>query len=199
MIVHGDAEFGKRGCAATRQMRIVLAYAAQNAEILAPTVWSLCAAYGLDKLGVDERGLVEALLAGGQSANHNDTWDATPEQIIDIAVKNGASYVDLIGLHQERFVGLQLETDKVFDNRAFAEDHLDEAGKEQQAFAVALGKYIHDTVDERVAAGEMPHQAALHAMRGIAYTLALTKSIVNQQMNGVLMGKVDEVTASSPA
>lgn len=193
VVVHGAVGHGgKAGCAANAKMRDTFRYGAANIDVVAPTVWTVSQAFGLDRW-INEDDVTESITAGGQAAEHKEMWDATPEQVIDIAVDNGAQYVALPGEHNERIVGLEMDEEKAFNNRKFAQDHQDEYGQEQQAFGVALAKYVHETFAERVADGYSPRDAALHAMRGAAYVTMLTKNIVNKDMQAALFGSARPV------
>jgi len=192
--MHGDVVLGKNGCAANAKMRSTLSYAADNINDIVLTVWSLVEAYGLVKLGVTQDDVVESILAGGKAAKDDATWDATPEEVTGIALQHGATFATVVGDHKERMVGIEMDAKNAFDNRTFAADHPDVHGKEQQAFAVALGKYIHDTVAERIGGGEDPRDAGLHTMRAIIYTIALTKNITNSRMEALLFGAIDPIT-----
>ena len=188
VVVHGAVGHGgKAGCAANAKMRDTLAYGAANVDVVAPTVWAVGEAFGLDRwITVDD--VTESITAGGHAAESDDMWDVTPEEAIDIAVENGAQYAALPGDHNERLVGLEMDEDRAFNNRKFAQDHPDEHGQEQQAFGVALAKYVHETFAERIADGYTPRDAALHVARAVAYTTMLTKNIVNQDMRAMLSG-----------
>jgi len=187
VVVHGDQAHGKDGCAANAKMRNTLAYGAANADVVAPTVWSVSQAFGLDRW-ITQDDVTESITAGGQAAESDTMWDATPAEVVDIAVQNGAQYQALPGAHNERLAGLEMDETTAFDNRKFAQDHHVASGEEEQAFGVALAKYVHETFAERVADGYSPRDAALQAMRGAAYVTMLTKNIVNKDMRAVLFG-----------
>lgn len=193
LIVHGDEARGKDGCAARAMLRPALAYGAANVDIIAPVVWIVSKGFGLDRFGITQKDVVDSIVAGGETAKNDTVWDATPEQVADIEIAHGATYVKLPGKHRERFAGLELAAHTAYDNRGFARDHQNENGEEDQGFAAAVGKYVHDTFTERVTDGYTPRDAALHAMRGVAYLVALTKKISNQEMEALLFGEAEPV------
>lgn len=193
VVVHGAlGHGGKAGCAANAKMRDTFRYGAANIDVVAPTVWTVSQAFGLDRW-ISQDDVTESITAGGQSAESEAMWDATPEEVVDIAVENGAEYQALPGDHNERLAGLEMDERTAFNNRKFAQDHHTATGEEEQAFGVAVGAYVHETFAERIADGYSPRDAALHAMRGVAYTTMLTKNIVNEDMRAVLFGSARPV------
>jgi hypothetical protein len=193
VVVHGDNHKKEAGCSANAKKRDVLQFGGENIDIIAPLVWGVSSMFGLEDHGVQQDDVVEALTAGRRNATFPHVWDVTPEQAIGVMVDNGAEYVELQDDHTECGVGMELHDELAFDNREFARDHVHEDSTEDEAFSVALGKYAHETFRERVLAGESPRDAALHVMRGIAYTVCLTKKISNELMRGWAFGKARKI------
>ena len=199
ITVHGDDHAGKAGCAANTKMRLTLKYNGEKVDLVVPTAWELTKMFGLDQppFGVKREDLVEAVIAGAKNAADAEVWDVTPEEVVDIAVRNGAQYKPVKGHHTERFSGVTLDEDEIFDNRMFARQHSHENSKgeviEDEAFAAAIGTYVHTVVPERVAAGDTPHEAALHVAGVFLFTVGLHKVIGNEDLSGLALGEAHPV------
>lgn len=193
VVVHGDDHHGFEGCAAS-DIEANLQYGAENADIVAPIVWSVSKLFGLDRLGVTEQDVNESLLAGGKNAVDKNVIDVTKRERVEIQINNGAEYEELRGPHHERLTAIELEEDKAFDNQRFAEDHVRPDGTRDEAFGMALGKYVHESVRALIAEGRSVRDAALHAMRVIAFAVSLNKRIGNEDIEAWLLGTVRPVT-----
>lgn len=193
VVAHGDNHKGRGGCAAGA-IEDNLRYGAENVDVIAPIVWGVSQMYGLDRHGVTEQDVNNSLLTGGKNANDDNVIDVkSMDERVQIQLDNGAEYEELLDDHNERFGAIELEANKAFDNQGFAEDHVRPDGTRDEAFGVALGKYIHDSVGALVAEGRTPHDACLHVMRVIAYTVSLTKRIGNEDLQAWLLGKARPV------
>lgn len=193
VVLHGDEHKAEAGCAAMASMRDVLSYNAENIDIVAPTVWGLSQAYGLDKHGVTAESVTESIVVGGERATDDSLWQHSPKELVDAAVEAGAEYRTCQGAHTERKVGIEQDPALAYDNRQFAQDHIDANGVEQESFGVALGAYVHQTFADRIKDGEAPIDTANHIARAIGYVVGLTKVITNEAMRVELFGEATPV------
>ena len=194
-IMHGDAMTGKRGCGANTNQRAILARNAENADIVAPVVWELAKKTGLSEQTqiidgaemplISQDDLLDLIVRGGEAASgsNDDLWDAEPEEVTNIAVKNGAEYIEVSGSHTEAVLAVTTDKGGVFDNRRFAHDHKhSETGEEVQAFAVALG-CLQEAIFEIVEhSGGTKREAALLTLAAFCVNSGTAKKLKNDRL-----------------
>lgn len=181
--VHGDDHGhrqNKSGCAANRDMRLAFRHIGANADIIAPSVWMLVQAKGLDQ-HVTQDDVADAITTAGRIAEDDSVWDVTAEQAIDIALENGAEYEELTGPHMEQGAAVELDDDTAFAARQFAADHQHEDG-EDQLFVETIGIYVKTIMEDGKKVGIPPRESALKAMRGLVYCIGLPKKIVTKYL-----------------
>lgn len=184
VTVHGDDHNGKDGCAANAKMRATLAKIAANGDIIAPRVWTFCEATRLSQW-VTPEDVMAAIVAAGERAKDDSVWDATPAEVVDIAVANGAKYQVLKGSHQEQAVVAPLEG--TYATQTFAKDHPTEDGGRNELFGMSAGEYVKTTLADETGRGATERDAALKAMRGLVYGTGLCKKIGNQWLRVIAL------------
>jgi hypothetical protein len=73
-----------------------------------------------------------------------------------------------------------------YDTRAFARDHRDSAGNEQQLFGGTLKVYADTVMADGARRGQSPRESALRAARGIQFATGISKILFNED-NGYLL------------
>ena len=184
VIVHGDDHAGKDGCAANAKMRPTLAKIAANADIIGPRVWAFCQVAGIDD-EVTPDDITRSMVTAGQRAKDNSAWDATPAQVVDIAVANGARYQVLKGPHRERAVAATLSG--AYASQKFAQDHTTPGGDRYEVFGLSVGDYVQTTIVDTLNRGGTRREGALKAMRGLVYSTGLCKKIGNPNLRVIAL------------
>lgn len=137
VVMHGDDKHGKSGCGANKHLRAILRSNAENETVITPIAWTLCQQLGLDKFITPDE-IKAHIQTGKQNADDDALWNATPEQIVDLAVSHGVEYEELIEDHMERFVVVDM-SDGAFDEEQFIQDHKRSAGKPIEVFVASFG------------------------------------------------------------
>ncbi len=87
-------------------------------------------------------------MIGGQRAEDETLWDATAEDLIDIAVENGAEYEEFEGAHHT--AGPREDVSPhAFDNGSFRENHKTDDGHPLGALSLTYGLYDKQLREER--------------------------------------------------
>lgn len=178
IIVHGDDHNHENGCAANRFMRPVLLFSAENADVIAPKVWAVAEAMGLDKF-VTKDDVTQSILNGKQAADKEELWDVTPKEAVEIMVANGAEYEEYQGPHFEATERISLVEDEAFDKTGYAIDH-STPDRPIQAFAASVGKYVKDTFERAEKSGQSEREAALKSLRVAIYNVGLSKMLITE-------------------
>ncbi len=179
IILHGDEHTGKKGCAANAKLRDVLRFNAENADIVAPQVWVICKALGLDAW-LNQDDILVAILNGKTAADNDALWDITPEEVVDVAVANGAEYQTLRGPHQEVTERVDL-TDGAFDKVSFIKEQ-STSERIIQAFSASFGKYKQEAFRRARLHGKTDREAALQTMKVKLFNVGLTKMLKTDEM-----------------
>ncbi len=174
--LHGDDHKHEDGCAANFQMRATLQYAFKNIDSVAEKVMTICGALGLDAKGITMEAVKKAIEIGGQRALSDAVWDIDCKKVVELAVENGAKYVELEGEHLEQAAVATLEPGETFDSQLFAQDHLHE-GHREELFGISAGEYMVKTMESAAKRGKSEQESVLKVMRGIIYTVGLSKQI----------------------
>lgn len=164
VVVHGDDKHGKSGCGANKHLRAILRSNAENEAAVAPIAWTLCQQLGLDSF-ISQDDIKTSIKTGQQNASNAVLWNATPEQIVDLAVSHGADYEELIEEHMERLIVVDV-SEGAFDEEQFMKDHQDPNGKPIEAFVASLGAIKAKLFAIARASGQ-PEQAAARKMLGV--------------------------------
>lgn len=176
--MHG-ANGNKAGCAANAEIKNGLKTAAARIDILAPLAIDLTQRLGIDHL-VSTQDVVDMIVRGDESAHKDEVWDASPEEVVAIAVNNGASYRNLVGPHEEKRIRADL-TENVFDKYEFLAD-AKTADIQGQIFPAAFGAYKKLAFERAMASGEDEPQVALRVAAVITFNLAIGKLLCNGEM-----------------
>lgn len=139
ILIHGDETAGMSGCGANKHLRDTLKYNKDNAATVVPTAKFLCDELVLGDF-VTEQDLHTLVTNGSKNAERNELWDVGPEEVVNIALNNGAKYEKMEGAHKEKAI-LVLASSATFDKKKFVKQKSVEIGQPCQAFAVSLGAY----------------------------------------------------------
>lgn len=174
--LHGDDHKHEDGCSANFKMRETLRYSFENIDCVSEKAMVVCSALGLEAKGVNMEAVRKAIEIGGQRAAADAVWDVDCKKIVELAVENGAKYTELEGEHLEQAAIATLEPGETFDTQLFAQDHLHE-GHREELFGVSAGEYMAKTMESAAKRGKSEQEGALKVMRGIIYTIGLSKQI----------------------
>ena len=175
VVIHGDNKHGKEGCGANKHLRAVLRSNAENINVVAHMAWTLCQALGLD-VSVTEDEIQEMILVGKQNADDEGLWDVTPEEVADIAIKNGATYEELIEDHMERVIVVSVSED-AFDEERFMKDHIRPDGKPIEVFVASLGAIKAKLFDIARKTGQTEVAAARKTMAVVLFNIGVPKEL----------------------
>jgi hypothetical protein len=182
-VVHGDDHKGKAGCKANAAMRDGLRENGKNIGVVVPKVWAVSKLRGLDEY-ITEEDIYSIIRIGAANAENDALWDATPEQVADIAVANGAEYEELIEEHREGLAILALSEDEAFDEVGFMEDHLDADGKPIEAFVESVGVYEKTAFKDAASSGKSKRHAALRTAGFVANGVGIAKTVSIEEQGG---------------
>ena len=184
---HRDAS--TTGCVANAGMRDVLGFLVINSDIILPTAWELLKVAELDDV-LTQEDLVQSALSANSAANNDNLWDATPEEVIDLAVANGAEYMDLVRDHNEKATRADMSKRGAFAKARFILDHM--VGNDQiQAFSASFGAYATITFERAAMHNVSRRDAALQIARVYLYNIALTKKLKNDAMPVGVLAEVN--------
>lgn len=183
--IHGDTHKRKGGCGANVQLRNTLHANAENMDIVAPKAWAFMEATGLDSF-LEQDDVTQTIVHGKTSADNDSLWDATPEQVVDIAVENGATYEELIEEHREKLIVADI-SEYAFDEEAFMRDHPDpnDPSKSLEAFIASIGVYKRMAFEDAAARGQTERDAALRVLGFVLFNIGVPKELTaEEQGNG---------------
>lgn len=173
VVIHGDDHKGKKGCLANLKMRETLWANAENIEVVAPKAWTVATELGLDRW-LTEDDVTEKIVAGKNSADDDKRWDATAEEVVDIALDNGAEYEELVEEHMERLAVVDVSPD-AWSEEQFMKDHTNEAGDPIEAFVVSIGAVRDKLMDIARKTGQTERAAASKTLGVLLFNIGLTK------------------------
>jgi uncharacterized Zn-binding protein involved in type VI secretion len=179
VAVHGDSHKKKAGCGANGNDRETLRSNAQNIDVVAPKAWYLSQELGLEAY-ITQDDVVRLITNGAHNAEKDELFDVTPEEKVDIIVKNGGEYEELQFDHEEHAIAVEVG-DKVFDQEGFMHDHISENGTELGAFAAALGAYKKLEFEKTARLGGDERDAALRMVATILFNLGLPKELIAEE------------------
>lgn len=175
VVLHGDDKHGKSGCGANKHLRAILRSNAENEAVITPMAWTLCQQLSLDKF-VTQDDIKTSILTGRQNANNDALWDATPEQIVDLAMSHGADYEELIEEHMERLIVVDI-SEGAFDEEQFMKDHVRPDGKPIEAFVASLGAIKAKLFTIARATGQSEASAARKMLGVILFNIGVPKEL----------------------
>jgi hypothetical protein len=175
--MHGDEQNGKAGCKANADSRGVLRFNAENADIVAPIVWGISQGLELDEF-IEQDDILTSIGSGKAAADNEALWDVTPEEVVDIAIANGAEYEVFRGFHYEVTEKIDLTREGAFDKRRFVRDFSTDV-REIQAFAASFGKYKAEAFRRAALHGRTERDAALQTMRVILFNVGISKVLMS--------------------
>lgn len=180
-VIHGDTHAGKAGCGANKVLRAVLQSNAENIDTVAPLAWTTCRSLGLDAW-LRPEDVTQAIVTGRTSADNNELWDATPGQVVDIMIENGAEYEELQGEHDEAVTRADF-SDGAFDKEAFAADHTQPDGGSVGAFSASFGALKAENFRRAARRNNLSeYEAALQTVRGVLFNIGVCKELGNEHM-----------------
>jgi hypothetical protein len=179
VAVHGDAKKKKAGCGANGHDRETLQHNAENVDIIGPKAWYVSQQMGLDA-HINENDIVWLITNGGRNAQKDELFDVTPEQKVDIIIKNGGEYEELQHEHLEHAIAAEVG-DKVFDQEGFMHDHVTADGLELGAFAAAFGAYKEMVFKKTQMLGGSERDAALRMAAAVIFNLGLPKELIAEE------------------
>ncbi len=180
-VFHGDEAHGMGGCGLNNKKRDILRHNAANIDIVVPKIWDLVKGLSIDEYAqIDD--VTEMIVRGAKNADNDQLWDATPEQLTQIGIDNGATYVTLLGAHEEAAVRVDL-SENAYDEAAFVRDHkIADRTPGPEAFNASAGllkKYYFDQAAE----GKMTmRDAALRTIAAIALNVGTPKDLGNENI-----------------
>ena len=179
-IVHGDTHVHKTGCGCNKEQQNILRANAANIDVVVPIGWVFAEQLELTSyLKVED--LNDIVATGGAAAENDALWDVTPEEKVDIIVKNGGKYEELIGKHTEETTRVGVD-ESAFDAAAFIRDHPKADGDAIRVFSATLGllkKYYFDIAEKN---GTSLHDAARQTMAAVFHNLGTAKYLSNKNM-----------------
>jgi hypothetical protein len=184
VVMHGDDQNGKGGCKANALLRDVLLYTHDNVDILAPRLWRACQAMGLDKW-ITQEDIVVSAKNGKIAADNEELWDCTPEEVVDIAVANGAEYEELQGEHGE-VMAREDYTEGAFNKPRFNRDHAGD--RPLQVFSASVGKYRSESFRRAGLNDQTEREAALRTMRAKLFNRAAKKMLLSEDAQTGIIG-----------
>jgi hypothetical protein len=185
--VHG-ANGNRAGCAANKDMRPVIGFLVANADIIIPTTWELMTVAQLDD-AITQDDLAESILSANSAVDNELLWDATPEEVIELAIGAGAEYMDLVGEHKEKVTRVDMSKG-AFDKAKYVLDHKDDT-QEVQAFSASFGAYVDLTLRRAEMHGVSRRDAVLQISRVFMFNIALTKMLKNDDMPVAVLAEVN--------
>jgi hypothetical protein len=175
VVVHGDDKHGKEGCGANKHLRAILRSNAENTEVVTDIAWTLCQALGLEA-HVSKDDIRNLIATGKQNADTEALWDATPEEITDLAIKHGAMYEELIEDHMERAIVVDIG-EEAFDEEQFMKDHIRPDGKPIEVFVASLGAIKAKLFEIARSVGQSEKTAARKMMGVVLFNIGVPKEL----------------------
>lgn len=149
--------------------------AGRNADVIGPTVWAVMQGMKLDH--ASRRGRIrEFITAGDEQARDDSFWDATPAELVDIAVANGAKYHELDRTHKTACARFDL-TPNIFNNHLFRKDHKTEDGLPLGAFSMTFGAYKNNLLARAAKHGWDEAHMADMMMQAAIFSVASSKKL----------------------
>lgn len=181
VIMHGDQRKGKAGCGANGLLcdGSVMRANAENADIVAPIVWTATKALGLDAW-VKEDDILTFIVNGKDNVNNPLILDVSPIQLTDIMIKSGAWYEEYFGEHHEMAAVLKIN-DGAFAKKRFMLDHLRTDGGHNSAFGAALAEYKKAEFDKVRQHGGTDLEAAQHVVAGLLFNIGALKGLTAEE------------------
>lgn len=177
-IMHGDEKAGKAGCKANADMRQVLRFNAENSDIVAPKVWAVMGAIGAEQhLHVND--VITDINAGKIAADKDELWDVSPEELVDIAVANGAGYQVYKDSHAE--AGTRVDTtERGFAKARYVLDHTAD-GQTIQMFSATIGAYYREALRRAKLNGLTEQDAARKTLRVALFNVGIDKMLTTDK------------------
>lgn len=189
VVVHGDTNKGKLGCAANAYLKDVLQYNQEHAEEVAGLVEALAGLSGLDmtKYGLGQEDVLRIIDQGAKAATNSQIIDVDPPQNTDIAVENGAQYVELDRVHSEQAVVVSTSTDYTFNGTNYSKQHDDGDGNPPQYFVVSLASYVESAFKRGQNHGVDAKDTARLVLGVMAFNVGVAKYIGNQNLEAAVL------------
>lgn len=178
---HGDEAKGKAGCAANANLRAVLAYNGEHVESVTTRVYDRLRLLGFDEIGHEE--IETAIRAGAERAAENSLWDARPEEVVDIAIKNGAEYEELRGDHATAGSREDISAN-TFDNGAYRHQHQTDEGGPLGLFSITYGAYVKQLEED----GFTKDDVAKKLMHACLFTVGILKLASQEDAQAAIVG-----------
>lgn len=177
VVMHGDHAHGEAGCGACAALASgeALHNAHANRDVAAPLAIATAQALGIGE-HVSEDDAYE-LIANGANNSNSTILDASPEQLVAIAVENGARYKELAGKHREALVLAKLSEGAV-DKEAISAHNIDSEGNPIMAFVATMGEYKKYAFETGRAAGSTDSEISKRVLATIIWNLAVSKRLV---------------------
>ncbi|HEX5797839.1 MAG TPA: hypothetical protein VFX79_00645 [Candidatus Saccharimonadales bacterium] len=197
VVEHGDEAAEEGGCGARAMQRNTFGFVSEKPEIIVPTVMTIAELTGLTDLRLSANGankpiigqkdLLKILEQAGTVAGHDESWDVSPAEQVEISRRNGGQYVICQGLHLEGLAVATTAEGQVFDNQQYSRDHKHpETNEPIQAFAAAFGelkKAIFRIEDQN---GGSELTAAKKTLGAFAFNIGTFKMLKNDRLKTVV-------------
>lgn len=175
--VHGDTNSGEEGCAANKFWRDILRLGGRTADTMAPTVWAFMV--GLQHgQAAKRRQIREFIMAGAARAEDDSFWDATTQQIVEIAQANGAKYHEVDRVHKAACARIDL-TPNIFNNAKYRQNHKTQDGLPLGALSITLGAYENNLIKRAERHGYDEVWVAEKSMTAAIFAVAACKKLGN--------------------
>jgi hypothetical protein len=120
------------------------------------------------------------IVAGAKSAEDDSIWDTTAAERVEIAVQNGATYVECQGKHTERAIFAKV-SEGAFDKDQYNHDHTRPDGVIDEAFAASMGEYAKVAFEDAQKEGLSEREAALKALGFILWNIGTPKDLTAEE------------------
>jgi hypothetical protein len=179
ITIHQDEHKGKAGCGAIAKLadRSVLRANAENADIVAPLVWTAASQVLKLDTWLNEDDITALIVNGKNNADNDEIWTGvTPDTLSDAMVAAGANRETLVKDHHEQAT-LLLAEDKAFARNKFMADHPRADGDYNAAFVATLVSYKNATFELSKNRGETERDAALRVAAGLLFNVGALKAL----------------------
>lgn len=158
-------------CAALAKQRDVLVYNTQNPDAVVDSAWSVLEALGSTEF-LTQQQLKDAIKIGGQRAQDEDLWDASAEELYEIAAENGAVVEDTPGEHHVA-ANLNNLSENGFNNEQFKTEHQADDGEPLGLLVVSYAAYRKQLLED----GFSEADTAKKLMRAALFNVGTQKAI----------------------
>jgi hypothetical protein len=171
LVTMGRTPVFHKKCAALAAIRATLLYNAQHEDEVVDALWPKLDALGSTEF-LTQQQLRNSIKTGAIAAAESKYWDATPEQLLEIAETNGAEIEDTPGDHHVAG-NLDNMSRLGFDNGLFRSEHDADDGEPLGLLTIDWAGYRDQLLED----GFSEQDAARIQMRGGLFNIGVQKQI----------------------